>query len=731
MKLFKEAILLGFLMGIQAGFGIETQRDSVFEEHPKPVTFRSIGPTSINVGDGHLVTNLPVIRMAIAADIALDIVEQGAQNINKAKFTILQNTMRQTVSQMEAVMDTLGIHQEYHRQRSETRKTESYEVPKPLEEDEGYALTYHRLNSGTSDRELENDLKRDKRFIFAAIAATIGFVASSVLSAYSTVDLTDIKDALTGSEERTNLIVEGIKELDTQIGFNLDQIVNLQKESLTRQKEEDLYDMVSNLVAQISINCEHLQRIINSLMQGEVDATLFTHDAMTRALISLKDKAEVMGYHPVIKSAKHIVELKASYAVGDKGEIVAFVHVPLTTERFDMAIYEVTTLPIKTEAGYFKVKTDKKFLAVSQHPSTTFFAMTPLEMMNCKRINGIFLCEHRYTILKQDSQLTGLNEDRCLFALFTSDTISTRTYCSMVAVKETEEVTQLSKSTFAVFANTKTQIRVACHDREKEYKHFTGTITVRLASGCAAETKAHYLSPLISVSSDTYDSDLTRKYAPDALREFQLLTLRTLENAKGEEVSIKHHMDSENPHLTRLANAKALHYSLDTDNPIAMALMGCIIVFGLGIAIYVGRKIYQKWQDKKMDNNDRSRSYRNDPAYNGRRDVARYTSERGAHIEMNTIPMGVTDGSINTTACRTNNTQMTNDLRPATSAAAMQLNSTITNNSGFMPMPSAPNGETNVPDVLAVADVLGGRNRTVPEATSNLYPTLTSRNQSI
>jgi hypothetical protein len=310
-----------------------------------------------------------------------------------------------------------------------------------------------------------------------------------------------------------------------------------------------------------------------------------------------------------------------------------------------------------------------------------------------------------------------------------ADTISTKAYCSMTSVDTAEEVTQISKSTFAVFASTKTQIRVACHDKEQDFKHFTGTITVKLASGCAAETRDHYLSHLISVSTDKNDSDLTRKYAPDALLEFQQLTLRTLENVKISKLSLKHHLDSESPHLTRLANAVALHHSINTDNPIVIFAIILMCIIGIGIVTYVAVKLYKR-RSRMIAAQAASfigaaQTYAGQrlpapPSINGT--VVRYSEQptRGAtaQIEMNTLPTNMSMDNGDRSVGQVN---VTNSLIP-NQIAHVNLNSTIRNDSGFMPMPTAPHGETSVPNVLNLN--VQGNNTANPMTRNDVYPDL-------
>ena len=69
------------------------------------------------------------------------------------------------------------------------------------------------------------------------------------------------------------------------------------------------------------------------------------------------------------------VSHKASMVTyNEEGSVVAVLHLPLVENGVSLRLFRFTGLPVHTSDGWFGVKTEKTYLAVSSGPAGNYFA---------------------------------------------------------------------------------------------------------------------------------------------------------------------------------------------------------------------------------------------------------------------------------------------------------------------------------------------------------------------
>ncbi len=186
----------------------------------------------------------------------------------------------------------------------------------------------------------------------------------------------------------------------------------------------------------------------------------------------------------------------ASLVAYPNGELLATIHLPLKKQGLDMKMYEFSDLPTKTSKGWYGFESSKKYLAVSQKPATQFFALTEMEFQRCTESRGVYSCKQRTPIYTQGVRPEGVEDTRCLHALWLRAHGNTRsdeykTFCRLSKKKVFDSVSQLSSNKFAFFTNNKDQgrLRIRCTSNFDETYAPSHVYLVDLPAGCEASTR--------------------------------------------------------------------------------------------------------------------------------------------------------------------------------------------------------------------------------------------------
>ncbi len=266
-------------------------------------------------------------------------------------------------------------------------------------------------------------------------------------------------------------------------------------------------------------------------------------------------------------------------------------HLPLTSQGVEMKLYKFSDLPVHMPQGWVSVKTEKKYIAVSEGAANQYFTLTEQEFEGCELRRGSFWCTDKTPYGLSGSRPRGVNDERCVHSLFRfatghEDSADSLKYCEFGEVGSYDEVKQLSENTFAIFTDAEAdgRLRVTCEATNFEASYPKSNLyVVYLPPGCTAKTKEILVEPQESLREYVETNTI---HIPSLASLGQLL-IDTLEEpeahistaALGNNSALNYLLE----HAKDVGNVE-VHSAIGTIvNHVALAIL---IVFVLGMLIY-------------------------------------------------------------------------------------------------------------------------------------------------
>lgn len=611
---------------------------SFFHSNPQPIRFKKLGPIKTNLGDGHIMVQFPIVQLAISANYNLRIALAG-EKFNPAQYRTLRITNEHTLATVEAILDGLGLTPVYHRMsRDSFHNFQEPDFSNPMSifpPSSPDSSTTAVSNSNLSPYESN----RRKRFLGILTGLAFSVIAASAIGLYGTHDLIAIKDALGDTNKRINLLAAAVETSHTQIGLLMGSVTNLKDAIVKNQLQTSRHQAVSDLTIQTGLAVNHAATCVQAIVQGHLEPSSLPANASKSAINHLVKQAARHRLIPVVTRPQDLSLMPVSFIATELGTLTAFIHIPLTSPKYDMNLYRLTSLPISTNNGFFRIDVSNVYLAVNLHPSNTFFTLSDSDFDKCKRINDQFVCGHMYKLLKADETEAGPNEDRCIFSLFTNSGSTISKYCPMIEAVDQAAVSQVDDNEFTLFSLTSAQVQVTCdHDLSlSQLTSFSGLLHLHLPLGCTAETKGSLISPHVTIQGREIASTV---YAPSVLAQFANLSADALETAKAARQSIAATMDASNKAAEALAKSTKLQEVFSGNEPIALSLFSILIIFGI-ILFCVATALFL--YRKKLMSANRVNKFLEDERDKAKNSDGTVTYQRypSPNITLNTIPTDI------------------------------------------------------------------------------------------
>lgn len=577
-------IVLFIMMTSTLAYAQRDDEQEWLDRRPSPVMFSKRGTLRTEQATGHIAVTLPIVDLGVKTWLTLILVKANKQQ-GDPTWEILQQRAADNVDKMEAIIDVVELTDKY-----EGNKTWA------LNNKEIFWENWDKVNKATDTTAVEkqNILARKRRFIVAAIAA--GALAfSGGLGVYNTVRLQEIEAAVEGNTDTAKVLVAGVNELQTAVGLATQALQTIHERFVNTTMAAKLLQFMSNMV---HINSEAINTVghaVTAAQQGKTTASLLRRTPTQIALTSLNEKAAKFDLELVTEQPEDISKFPTSFLSDPKtGKFTVFVHLPLSSAKFQMVASQLHAMPIKTEAGYFQLTINDRFLFSTQHPSSTFFSLSAAEFKLCTYISGERLvCPHRNVVMTPDSEATGPDGTRCLHALYTHNNKGVEKFCSIEPIGSKEAVFQVNPNSFHVFSAIPRRISLICdHDNRKSSTKFHNTVSVTIPPGCLVETAAHMLWPEITLHADNPSSDLVQY--PDPIKALQNLTASILNEADPVKDSIAALLDRHQENLNYLSNADLFQDSFSSGHPTAILVIVIAIILLIACVILLCYKYSKK-----------------------------------------------------------------------------------------------------------------------------------------
>ena len=336
---------------------------------------------------------------------------------------------------------------------------------------------------------------RKKRQAAAAAAAGAAVVAG--LSIYTLEEVKALKQDLLAQRENENLIAERLTEHQTilhNLGTQMTELVT-QLKSFHRWADKVEFKLgvtiVTAYLSRIIDKFERWSAAVNRIfIDQKFDPLFFSPDHISKALASIKDKAEKRGLHPLSTELVDLLKESVSFEAHE-GFIFFAIHIPLGRGT-PLNLYRWISTPLALADGS-TVLIDIKDPLIAINPRLTErLELSEAKLSSCLKRGKNYLCNQGLT--------TKHVENSCLGSLFVGKLENLRALCKFSLLsKPHESVTQTGGNSVIVFSPPKTftSIFITCTDRPKESKQIAARdhMTIDIPPDCVLSSPNYIFLP--------------------------------------------------------------------------------------------------------------------------------------------------------------------------------------------------------------------------------------------
>lgn len=512
------------------------------------IHFAHKGKASVLMGHAYVVTEFPLKEALCAAYGMQDYLQNIKENQTYSTFMAkwqLQKKIYPAVEDVKALMGALGIQSV---QCARTKRS-----------------PFHFLIGGL------------------AFGGTI----------FTQVQMANMRSRLTDLENNQNIIMKQIKTHETLIGKNTQSIRDLLE--MTNDRFERMYteNMVTDAITNTVNVVNDLRHVVNMLKLERLDATLVQNNTLQVQLREINDEAKTKRTFVPNISPAAINAYPTSYEFDDEN-LLLYTQIPLLSEKVELDLYHFNQLPFKTADGWMEFQTDKPYLAVAKRPSGVFVAFSEAEIGRCQMVAGYFVCKHAPMLRKRDASLAGRDQERCLHAIWNSDTRAMKAFCSLARADSVERVASLGFNRFVIFTPVPIIIRVDCPDKTEQRFSIKHTAVVYLPAGCTADTHANYIWGLTDVVATT-PNQVHILPVKAILEDIQAATKEEVQAMLNEGKTIARHLDETD--LIRKQN-EMWHEHIRSPPSIIAMVLGIFALLAVCFFVY---RAYFSAKDKCVD----------------------------------------------------------------------------------------------------------------------------------
>ena len=321
-----------------------------------------------------------------------------------------------------------------------------------------------------------------------------------------------------------------ISKLKAQISEQYNMIGTLaaaQHEMITSMRawrEDWAIAQMATLFEQAALD---MRLLTTSLRDKKLDLNLLDADEFTAKMNSLRAAAKKEGLELLDLDPLAVSSLPLGYFVNDHNQLQIQTQLPLFDPTLNMGLHQLHSAPILTPNGPVEFDTDIEYIAVSSGNDASFYTLTRAEFADCKIIEGHFLCPHQRRILKQNTNLKGFDQERCVHALYLSQSQYIADNCRFRKATKTDAISAVNANTFAHYSEEPRNVKSKCSDPQ-DNMHTTvpaGHTLIEVMHGCRASTDSALFFVPTTYASATIFANNDREI-PKALQQIAKLALQ-------------------------------------------------------------------------------------------------------------------------------------------------------------------------------------------------------------
>ena len=183
-----------------------------------------------------------------------------------------------------------------------------------------------------------------------------------------------------------------------------------------------------------------------------------------------------------------LFQIETSY-FSDGQDLILVLHVPAIAPNSLLKLFKMYPLPIPISSDLAIVPEAKdNILGLTHGKNKMAVHLASTDLLDCKNINKIFLCERHAVLEKQVNS-------SCLGALYLQDFNSAKELCPLKTLPLTEMLRQLSDNWFLIYSPQPQTAPITCNNgSETQFYIEQGMSKRHLSPGCTAEFNHHLLN---------------------------------------------------------------------------------------------------------------------------------------------------------------------------------------------------------------------------------------------
>ena len=329
---------------------------------------------------------------------------------------------------------------------------------------------------------------RSQRAIGLAIGLGLG-VLGTFMGVYSTAQMAALKYRTTAIEE------ENIKIVKALIDLSADQ-----------KKVQESVSKINTLIqgwqtlnpALLGVRIGRLEKVLKGVVTKirntfqmaqahRLSIDFYNADELNHLYHKISSTANKNKLILITEKPLDLFQLEVSY-LSDGHMLHLMLHVPAVSEGSLLNLLRMHPLPVPIENGKAIVpKTQDNVLGLSPGKERMSVHLSSTDLLDCKTINKVFLCERHAVLHKQIN-------DSCVGALYLQDFDSAAQLCPLEVLPQKEVVTQLADNWFLIFSPRPQTARITCaNGTESQFYLPEGLAKNHLSSGCRADFIDHVL----------------------------------------------------------------------------------------------------------------------------------------------------------------------------------------------------------------------------------------------
>ena len=340
--------------------------------------------------------------------------------------------------------------------------------------------------------------ERQKR----GLLATMGGLTLFGGMALTQVQMHQLRHSIHDLKKHVNTIVRTIGEQHTLIGRNtesLRQLYNLTTEQFGTHQIQIALNKAADKAREVRDNT---RAVVNMLKMGHLDSTLVHNGPLKAQLDEINAVANKHRLTVPNLSTAAVHSYPTSYDFNDT-HLLIYTKIPLLSQKFELDIYKFNQQPFHTEDGWHQFVTSRPYLAVGKRPATVFSTFSEAEFNRCRIVAGYWVCKQSPQLKKNQANLEGKDDDRCLYALWAKDSEATRVFCTLTRAESVLRTVSLGYNTFILYTPDPVNVVFDCPGKKTVNERVNHTATFFLPAGCYAETPATFDWGMMDISSST------------------------------------------------------------------------------------------------------------------------------------------------------------------------------------------------------------------------------------